>query len=312
MDIAKLDTIVFSGGGVRGFSYVGVLLAFEDLYRITIHKHFRKFAGTSVGGLFAMICAIGLRPNDCLDAFNEFGLGAIFTKDPTWLLSNYALNSGEILECLVLKLLEQGGYSKTTTFQDLYKKTGKHLIVTVIDILTCSTIYLDHTNEGQDMPLVKGLMATMAAPPLFPPVAYKTPSKSFLFIDGGLLDDFPIASWPLDSTLGIRANWYADPSNPMSDISTYYSRILSIMQLSMHTMISSVAKMYPNNVYIDLGPIKIDASDVNVRDLIFKGYRSTITRMSIAHNTEEIEDRPMKYISNHLPTRPNYWNKFTI
>lgn len=309
MDITKLDTVVFSGGGVRGFSYIGVLLAFQDLYKTTVSKHFKKFAGTSVGALFALICVLDIDPKRAIEAFEAFGLPAIFAKDPTWLLTNYALSSGDTLESLCVKVLELGSMPKGITFGELYKKTGKHLIATVIDIMTSSTLYLDHLNEGQDMPIVKGLMATMAAPPLFPPVTFKTISKSMVLIDGGLLDDFPIAMFPVESTLGIRANWYADPSNPMTDLSTYYARILSLLQLSMHTMITSVAKQYPNCIYIDLGPIKLDASDVSVQNLIFSGYRATIARMSSPKNSV-VEDRPMKYITSDEPNLPKYFDTF--
>jgi len=308
MDITKLNTIVFSGGGVRGFSYIGFLLAFQDLYKTTASKHFNRFAGTSVGSLFALICVLGIDPKTCIQAFESFGLQAIFAKDPTWLLTNYALSSGESLESLVHKILELGNVPKVITFAELFKKTGKHFIATVIDIMTSSTIYLDHTNEGADMPIVKGLMATMAAPPLFPPVSFKTATKSMVFIDGGLLDDFPVSLFPISTTLGIRANWYADPSNPMTDLSTYYARVLSILQLSMHTMISSVAKEYPNCIYIDLGPIKLDASDVSVQNLIFTGYRATIARMSSNSNVV-IEDQPMKYITSDS-NLPKYFEFF--
>ena len=50
-----LSIIVFSGGGVRGFSYVGACLAFLDTYKCTVGSHFKTFAGTSVGALFALI-----------------------------------------------------------------------------------------------------------------------------------------------------------------------------------------------------------------------------------------------------------------
>ena len=56
MDISQLETLVFSGGGVRGISYIGVILAFQDTYAKSMNEHFQRFVGTSVGALFALFC----------------------------------------------------------------------------------------------------------------------------------------------------------------------------------------------------------------------------------------------------------------
>ena len=48
--------LVFEGGGVRGYAYKGVI---EELNNIGILKNFTRFAGTSIGALFAALLAVG-------------------------------------------------------------------------------------------------------------------------------------------------------------------------------------------------------------------------------------------------------------
>jgi hypothetical protein len=299
MDITKIENLVFSGGGVRGLAYVGALMAFEDTFTIEPYSHFKTFAGTSVGALFALACSIGVKVKDCLEAFQTVGLESIFAKDPSWLLSKYALNSGDALQSLVIKILEMGHFSASTTFGGLYTATKKHLVITVIDIQTASTLYLDHKNEGRDMPVLKGIMGSMALPPLFPTVQH----QNLMMMDGGLLDNFPLALFPPEKTLGIRTTWYIDSAGPMTDISAYYMRILSILQLTMHSMLCSVQMHYENNIYIDLGPIKADEHTLDVKDVIFSGYRAAIARFNGA--VPEAIEKPMKHITQTC-TLPAY------
>ena len=301
MDIKDLDTLVFAGGGVRGLAYVGVLLAFEDTYKKSVHSHFTTFAGTSVGALFAMVCAINADIGKSLETFQSIGLEKLFDKDPTWLLSNYALNDGLALRGLVTMLLESRGFGPEVTLMDLFKRTGKTLTVTVVDILTSATLYLDHTNMGS-MPVVTVLMGSMALPPMFPPVKH----NDLLMMDGGLLDNFPIAKYVPERTLGLRTSWFMTPNSPTTDISAYYTRVLSILQLTMHSIQSSVASKYTHTIYIDVGPIKADDSGVNANDFVFKGYRAAVTRFALVDQPDSVFESPSKYLASGPVALPDY------
>ena len=305
MDTHGLDTIVFSGGGVRGLSYAGVLLAFKDTYGITIGSHFKTFAGSSVGAFFAMVCAIDVDVGEALDAFKSVGLEAIFSKDPTWLLTNFALNNGDALKNLVTRILESKVLHAGITLGELFAKTHKTLIITVVDLLTSAVHYLDHMNEGRDVPVVSAIMGSMALPPLFPPVAQSIGSKQILMMDGGLLDTFPLAKFDPEKTLGIRSSWYIDPS-PVTDISSYYTRVLSILQLSMHSIQSSITETYPFVIFIDLGTIKADDTNVDPNSLVFKGYRAAISRFANSKSIVAYSEDPTKFLSDKPVALPSY------
>lgn len=307
MDISSLDTIVFSGGGVRGLSYSGVLLAFKDTYGISISEHFKTFAGTSVGAFFALACAISVEVSEALEAFRQIGLESIFAKDPTWLLTNFALNNGDALKSLVVTILASKKIPAGITMGELYMKTGKTLVVTVVDMLTSAVLYLDHTNEGRDMPVVNAIMGSMALPPLFPPIRHTVGSTQLLMMDGGLLDTFPLSKFDRAKTLGLRTSWYIDGS-PITDISNYYTRILSILQLSMHSIQNTVTETYPFVIFIDLDPIRSDDSSIDPNELVFKGYRAAITRFASA-NSKPFSEVPTKFLSDKPVPLPAYLTK---
>jgi len=296
-----LTTLVFSGGGVRGLSYAGALMAFRDTYNIDAHDHFKVFAGSSVGALFALVCVLGINIEAALALIDSIGLPIIFQNDPACLLSHYALNSGAALEDLLLQIFTLAKVGPGITFNELFEATQKTLVVTVVDLKTSNTLYLDHTNEGQHMSVLKVLMGSMALPPLFPPVNI---DNKYLFTDGGLLDNFPISKFDPKVTLGIRSTWYIDPSDPMSDISSYYTRVLSIMQLTMHSIQQQITEKYKNIVLIDLGHIMAYNTNVNQKDLIFKGYRSAIASFSGAPS--QASENPVKFLLGGPLKLPSY------
>ena len=296
MNIDCLDTLVFSGGGVRGFSYVGALMAFQDTYKKSMGAHFKVFAGASVGALFAFICCMDLDLDSCLKAFETVGLDEIFNKDPTCLLSNYALNSGSSLEALVIKLLSLGSFTAQTTVKELYIKTQKKLIVTTIDLLTADTLHLDHQNIGADMPVLKAIMGSMALPPLFPPVNYSKDKSKILMTDGGMLRNSPFIIFDPLKTLKVSTTWYIDKS-PIKDIASYYTRIVHIMLLGSHEVQEKEGMAYENSILIDLGVINADDTSINIKEIIFVGYRAGISRFTSAKNMNLNYD-PSKYIKN--------------
>lgn len=307
MDISKLKTIVFSGGGVRGLAYVGILMAFQDTYKKSAHDHFSTFVGTSVGALFALVCAIDADVAKSLEAFESIGLESIFDKDPTWLLTNYALNSAKPVRELLITLLASRGLKPDITMLELYRHTRKTLTVTTVDLLTTSTLYLNHTNEGASMPVVSVLLGSMALPPMFPPETYVGPTRTFQMIDGGLVDNFPIANYEKETTLGLRTSWFISPQSPMSDINAYYTRVLAVLQLTMYSVQNAVSDVYPYSVYVDVGPIKADDSAVDIRELVFKGYRAAVARFLVnVAPTNSAQDQPTKYLSDKPVPLPEY------
>ena len=302
LQVDTLDTLVFSGGGVRGLAYVGALMAFRDLHGRDASEHFKTFAGTSVGALFALVCAIGAPLEGAVGLFSSIGLETLFQKDPTHLLTSFSLNDGSAIRSLLESLLALKGLQKDITLAGLHEHTGKTLVIGAVDLHSASALYLDHTNDGAGMPVVKAVLGSMALPPLFAPVRH----GPLTLIDGGLLDNFPVHIFDPKKTLGLRTNWYIDPANPMTDISAYYTRVLYILQLSMHAMQTSLSAEYPNNVYIDLGPMSAQNVEVNVQEAIFKGYRAAMARFAGTGSVVSgAKEQPDKYLERPC-TMPAY------
>jgi NTE family protein len=166
MEIGRMDiTLALGGGGAKGNAHIGVLRRLEqEGFRI------KGIAGTSFGGLIAVLFAAGYRPNDLEVMFAALDQSKFYGHGP---------NDGPSLMGLagVARLLEE--ILGDRTFEQLRIPCA----VTATDLKSGSEVVL---SNGR---LVDALLATTAMPAVFP-VRY---IGDFELVDGGTLDPVPVA-----------------------------------------------------------------------------------------------------------------------
>ena len=158
-------TVALGGGGSKGNSHIGVIRRLEkEGFRI------KGVAGTSFGGLIAVLYALGYSPDKIEEIFSSL--------DPTQFYGR-APNEGPSLMGLagVTRLLEEMIGDKT--FADLKMPC----VLTAVDLKSGQEVLL---RQGR---LVDAMLATIAMPGVFP-ARY---IDGLELIDGGTLDPVPVA-----------------------------------------------------------------------------------------------------------------------
>ncbi|MFD1553502.1 patatin [Putridiphycobacter roseus] len=171
--------IVLSGGGARGIAHLGILKALEEFgVQPTI------ISGTSAGAIAGAFYAKGFSIKEIL---------AI-------------VKSGKFFNFSSILIKKQGVFSMKG-FENIYKQYFPKnvfsdlkipLYVTATDIMKGEVVHFSTGN------LSMSLMASSCIPVVFQPIAY----KGTYFVDGGVLDNFPID--PIlnkcDKVIGIYVN----------------------------------------------------------------------------------------------------------
>jgi NTE family protein len=193
-------TLALGGGGAKGNSHIGVIRRLEkEGYQI------RSVAGTSFGGLVAILYASGLTPNEIEEVFTSTDQGSLYVRDS---------NDGPSLLGLsgVRKLLDLVLGDKT--FDNLKIPCA----VTAVDTKTGSEVVI---SEGF---LRDGVLATIALPGVFPPHRL----NDWELMDGGVLNPVPVSvARILSPDLPIVAVVLNDPlDNPLR---TYSIPVPSIL-----------------------------------------------------------------------------------
>jgi NTE family protein len=158
-------TLALGGGGSKGNSHIGVIRRLEkEGVRI------RGVAGTSFGGLIAVLYALGYSPDEMEERFASVDQTQFFGRTP---------NDGPALMGLagVTRLLEVSLGDKT--FADLKLPC----VLTAVDLKSGKEVLL---SKGR---LVDALLATIAIPGIFPPRYI----DGLELVDGGTLDPVPVA-----------------------------------------------------------------------------------------------------------------------
>ena len=188
-------TLALGGGGAKGNAHIGAIRRLEkEGYRI------RSVAGTSFGGLVAILYASGLTPDEMEGVFTSTDQGSLYARDSRDGPSLLGLSG-------VRKLLDALLGDKT--FDDLKIPCA----VTAVDTKTGSEVVI---SEGF---LRDGVLATIALPGIFPP----HPLNGWELMDGGVLNpvpvtvarmlspDLPIIAVVLNDPLDIPVRTYSIP-----------------------------------------------------------------------------------------------------
>jgi len=212
---------VFSGGGTQCVSYIGILKYFEEIDYL---KNLKKIAATSGGSLFALILVLGYSYKDIKNIvlgleFNT--IQDITTENLLDFFKNYGIDTGKKLEYLIKLLLKKKQFNENITFLELFKITKIEITITGTCLNKKCTEYFNYINTP-DMKLYLAIRISCAIPIIFNCVKY----NDLIYIDGGLLDNYPIDFFKDDikSTIGFNIH----NKNKLSNINSLDKYIFNI------------------------------------------------------------------------------------
>lgn len=290
MNVLSAERLVFSGGGLRGIAYLGALLAIRDRLNVEICDlpNLKQVSGCSIGSFVALLICMKFTVLEMQSFMHNLNLSKMFEISYESIVSTFAMNDASVLTQMVVDALAVKGLSPTTTFFDLKKKYVLDLLVGATDLTDAKFELLSYKNYPS-MPIVTAVVASMSLPPVFPPQKFNMK----LLSDGGLMNSFPIALFPVENTLGFKLAWYVDAASPKENILTYYTRVLQCLQVPMETSTASY-KVF----HIDVGnfsAFRVDSSSIheNVVRMMLNGYRQV--NLQLDSETQVVPD-PCKFL----------------
>jgi len=175
----KKTGLVLSGGGVRGLAHLGILKVLDEQ-----GIKFSAISGTSAGAIVGAFYSAGFKPDEILD---------IFRKTKFFGFSNLLFGKAGLFDMKTFESVYHT-YFPGNRIEDL----PIPLHITATDIVKGELCYFSSGN------LAKALMASSCVPLVFQPVAH----NDSIYLDGGILNNFPIE--PLegisDQIIGLHVN----------------------------------------------------------------------------------------------------------
>jgi len=243
-----IQHLVFSGGGPAGLVNYGALkyLSKMDFWNL---KNIKSIYGCSIGAFMGVVVSLGYELDWLDDYFIKRPWEKVFAINAQTVLSAYE-EKGLIGEKILLEALKPllcaKDLNENCTLKELYEfnKIVIHIYSTNINSEFLSKVDLSHTTHPE-LSVIKALCMSTSYPFIFKPVCI----DGDCFIDGGLLNNFPLNDC-LDQEGDVDPNdvlaftniWNKNKNKDLHDKITIESSILDYMfhlMKKMHCEISS-------------------------------------------------------------------------
>ena len=194
------SNIVFSGGALKGVSFIGCLRHLENL---GIIDNFKNILGSSSGSIMALFVVLNYTSYE-IETFVKTSFVDVFDikmKNMLTFFKNYGLDNGDRIVKLVEKILEFKNVNKNITFIELTKIQGKNIIIASANLSKSRIEYFSVDNYG-NMMIKNAIRMSVSIPFLFKPIIF----ESNYFVDAFIYNNFPIEFFKkeLKFTIGIK------------------------------------------------------------------------------------------------------------
>jgi len=291
-----IKNLVISGGGIKIISALGVIKYLEEKDLI---KNIKNFYGTSAGSLLCLLLVLNFNSSEIIKFTENFDFNKIFIVNTDNFFSNFNICDNLKLEKVIKLFINfKLGHTSTTinqnyllndnkyeniTMNELFLHTFKHLIITTVSLKFKKAIYIDHITFP-NLPVWKAILMSCSIPLIFKPIEW----ENDLYIDGGLIDNFPLFNIPRDEikyTLGIEI--LLDMNETDICFTNIYDYILNLIKIIMEskTEIKSyniISILITSNIIDNFLNVNINK---NIKiELINQGYSQTKDFFKIKNN----------------------------
>ena len=298
------DTIVLSGGGIKGIGQLGALhycreKGYLDMSRVN------TLAGTSIGSIICLLLVCGFEP---IEIFSEvyqkdsfFKMGDV--KNFWDLVKDFGLMAITPLIAEIERMILKK-YAKIPTLLELYELTGKTLIVAVSNVTKTKAEYFSHITRPHLL-CIDAVKFSSNLPVIFQRLHY----NDCYYVDGGLLDNFPIKQVDRGTNriLGI-VTIGADNSSDDQGVFNYLYRLI-IMPINMITELRQ-EKAGANSAIITMNFDNIPVLDFSMppakkMQMFVDGYKEAEKMDTLLK--EKLVRPPMDIVDDNLAEVANAW-----
>lgn len=288
----KYHNLVLSGGSVRGISLLGSIHKLIETELIDLAK-LKAIAGTSVGALVGCLIVLGFTIDEIWNFIKSITMSKLVKPDFLLFMNKCGVDSGSIIHNLIEEILLKKTNVPNITFIKLFNLTNISFTVVGSCLTTKIATYFNHINTP-DFIVSKAIRISISIPGFFTPVIEQVSDQELKYVDGGVIDNFPIKIFDTDivNTIGIlicneyETNYKYPEQYP-----------LAIMNLFMYNYYKETYDKYIDNTILINDCIEnssffnFNVDDKLKKELYDNGIKAT-ERFIIRHNFEKKSSKP--------------------
>jgi len=192
------DTLCIAGGGIKILPFIGILQHLINTKFIDL-KLINKIIGVSSGSILALMLILDFNMNEIIFFFNNFDFKQVIpNSNSSELLFNYGMEDSSKLNNVLKTLFIKKKFKLNYSFLDLYNDKKKQLVISVTNLTKKRVEYWNYLTKP-DTPIIQSIIVSCCYPIIFKPIKI----NNYYYVDGGLLDNFPIQLGNKKTTLGL-------------------------------------------------------------------------------------------------------------
>ena len=240
--------VSFGGCGTKGVAYLGCLKALQRHHsnHANWHRQLRGTCGSSSGCIAALAFLIDVDADRLIDAWKSLNIETVVPYvDLHAMFSRYGVDCGDEVKRIIRYLLETCGIAQNTTFEMLFRLTGRELRICVTNLNRLRVEIFSYTSTP-GVKIADAMYWSMSIPFLFQPERY----KGDLMIDGCALAFVPYDVYPLEDTMifhahGINTGADANERRDIDDLRAFATGILTCCARSALHAVHDISKKHP-------------------------------------------------------------------
>lgn len=265
------DTLIISGGGVRGINAIGSLQYLEDNNMLS---NIKNYIGTSIGGVLLYLLIIGYKPietfvyfctSSCID---DLGVGDLVSLSNGDGFYNYDTSFGKFLKKATLDKV-----GKLLTLKDIKEIYNKNFYITTFNYSFLKEELLSHETHP-DMPCLFALRLSCNLPIVFSRIKY----LNCYYLDGGLKDCLPV-KYLIETNVPIIINISDNVKNSDTKFNLLFY-IYDLICLTSSTTLEQTINYIKEKKYLLISPesnlnaVNFKQSKTELLESFSKGYQS--------------------------------------
>jgi len=266
----SIDTLILSGGCIKGIAYIGVIKRLEEL-KIDI----KTIYCVSVGCIIGVLYGLGYTYNEMKSEIYKIDLSKLIDVKMSNLINNYGFDLGDKIIGWVVELMNKKNYTNELTFKELYEKTRKDIRMVVTN-LSKNELEIFSNDTVPEMKIIDGIRMAINIPLLFTLQEY----NGNIYIDGAIINNYPIGFLRnkyllnLKNTIGIK--FIFDNTEIKKESLTLYNYIYHIIKCTMKNkhMLKDDEIECTINIRSNISLIDFNITKKEKVQLIKTGYKS--------------------------------------
>ena len=228
-----IDTICLSGGGIKGFSFIGVLEYLEQK-KIINFSLIKNYVGTSIGAIISFLLSLKYSVFE----LKEFILNFNFSV----LINNINIDDGNKIMYIIQSFLNNKYSIQDITFKEHYELTNIKLNIIGTNY-TKSVEELFNYIKTPNMSVLIAIRISISIPLVFTPVLY----NDNYYVDGALTNNFPLNYCNISSTIGINIK-FTNINNKLDNIGLFIKNCIGIMIKNKNNSLN-IIEINDDNIY---------------------------------------------------------------